>query len=188
VLVFNVESDIILPLSPHSLPACLPCSGAQEKEEVLQREVRTCKADVLDFMNRARKIAVDNAESDENAKAETQRITKLVANLAQKFAEEESARVGRNVLEDAGDDEMSPGKKKAAEQVELAPACALIPRPRPAHELPPCPCRAGACTVFPRVCCVFSRWRHIPEIPRWSPVCQYGRHVLCARQSGGGGW
>jgi hypothetical protein len=93
----------------------------QDKEAKLQAEVRLCKADVLDYMNRARKVSEHNrGEGDE----ETVRITKLVANLAEKFAQEESARVGRDILETTdAEDERSPSRKKASEQVCVCAAC-----------------------------------------------------------------
>ena len=96
-------------------------ANMQDKEGKLQAEVRSCKADVLDYMNRARKVSEHNrGEGDE----ETVRITKLVANLAEKFAQEESARVGRDILETTdAEDERSPSRKKASEQVCVCAAC-----------------------------------------------------------------
>jgi tetratricopeptide (TPR) repeat protein len=98
-------------------------ANMQDKEAKLQAEVRLCKADVLDYMNRARKVSEHNrGEGDE----ETVRITKLVANLAEKFAQEESARVGRDILQTTdAEDEMSPSRKKSAEQVCACLASAL---------------------------------------------------------------
>ena len=98
-------------------------ANMQDKEAKLQAEVRLCKADVLDYMNRARKVSEHNrGEGDE----ETVRITKLVANLAEKFAQEESARVGHDILQTTdAEDEMSPSRKKSAEQVCACLASAL---------------------------------------------------------------
>ena len=126
----------------------LPLSLAQDKEAHLQADVRSCKADVLDYMNRARKISEHNrGPTDE----ETVRITKLVANLAEKFAHEESARVGHDILDEPEEeDEMSPTRKKAAQQVCVHAAflsrgcapcsrklrrCAARVRVRPASDL-----------------------------------------------------
>jgi hypothetical protein len=93
----------------------LALSLAQDKEANLQAEVRSCKADVLDYMNRARKVSEHNRGATDE---ETVKITKLVASLAEKFALEESDRVGHDILgeTDVGD-EIPSSSQKAAQQV-----------------------------------------------------------------------
>ena len=95
-------------------------ANMQDKEGKLQGEVRSCKANVLDYYNRARKICAHNRGEDDG---ETAKMTRLVANLAAKFAEEESSRVGKNILEQEALGEESPGKKQAKAQVCVCVYC-----------------------------------------------------------------
>ena len=69
-------------------------------------------------MNRARKVTLHNHGAEHE---ETKKIDNLVTKLATKFAEEESSRVGRDILEEFQEAafELSPGKKAAKEQVRL---------------------------------------------------------------------
>ena len=58
-----------------------------EQKAALQSQVRACKADVLDYMNRARKISAHNRGEDDE---ETKKISSLVAKLAETYAREVS--------------------------------------------------------------------------------------------------
>lgn len=94
----------------------------QDKERRLQENVRVCKADMLDYYNRARNICAHNLDEDNE---ETVKMTKLVANLATKFAKEESARTGHNILSFRGEeasDPVSPTENDAIKQV-----CMCVP-------------------------------------------------------------
>jgi len=82
-----------------------------EQKAALQSQVRACKADVLDYMNRARKISAHNRGEDDE---ETKKISSLVAKLAETYARE----VSDLLKEDEAQQAVSPSKTMAAEQTQ----------------------------------------------------------------------
>lgn len=85
----------------------------RQKQRELQNQVHACKADALDYHNRARKIML-NAKGAQHQ--DTVALTKTVSVLASRFAEEEREAIkAKSEAEGKGRNPQSPAERRKAE-------------------------------------------------------------------------